>query len=255
MQIFKYLLISATLFLCSIGVSHAEYSADSIIQKNLEAKGGAKQWDKIETISLKGIMKMNGIEFPFEMIKKRPNKIFTAFKMQGIQGKQVYNGKIGWMVMPFLGKPEPEEMADDQLKDFKKQADIDGPLKNYKAKGNTIEYIGGSDMEGTSVVELKVTEKDGDVSSIFFDTESMLEIKTHSKVVRMGTTMEVSTTIGDYKNIDGILFPHSSTTSMSGSIGGQEVLINSVIINAEVDDAIFNMPVTQPTKESNKIKP
>ena len=167
-----------------------------------------------------------------------------------MKGIQAYNGEKGWMIMPFMGKTEAEEMADDQLKDFKKQADIDGPLRNYKTKGSTIEFVGESEIEGTPVYELKLTEKDGDISSMYFDTEYMLEIKNKSKVERMGTSMEIETVIGNYKEVEGLIFPHSISTNMGG--GAQEIIFNSIEINVEVDDAIFEMPAAKEVSEETK---
>lgn len=251
MKTIQKLIITSILTLGFMGIAQAENSVDDIIKQNIEAKGGIEKLDSIKTIKLLGTMSMQGMELPFEMIQKRPNKIYTSFEVQGMKGKQVYDGKIGWMVMPFMGKTEAEEMADDQLKDFQKQADIDGPLRNYKDKGNVIEYIGESEIEGTPVVELKITDKDGDITSMFFDKDYMLEIKTKSKVERMGIVMEIETTIGNYKDIDGLIFPHSIATKM-GEMGSQEITINSIVINEEVDDSLFTMPAKKVSEVAKK---
>ena len=250
MKIIQKLIIGSIFTLGAISLAQAAPSVDEIIKQNLQAKGGAEKWDQIKTIKLTGTMNMQGMELPLEMIQKRPNKLFLSFEVQGMKGVQAYNGKKGWMIMPFMGKTEAEEMADDQLKDFKKQADIDGPLKDYKAKGSTIEFVAESEIEGTPVYELKLTEKDGDISSMYFDTEYMLEIKNKSKVERMGASMEIETIIGNYKEVEGIIFPHSISTNMGG--GAQEIVFNSIEINVEVDDAIFEMPAAKEVSEAAK---
>ena len=183
MKIIQKLIIGSIFTLGAISLAQAAApSVDEIIKQNLEAKGGVEKLDQVKTIRFIGTMNMQGMELPLEMIQKRPNKLFLSFEVQGMKGIQAYNGEKGWMIMPFMGKTEAEEMADDQLKDFKKQADIDGPLRDYKKKGSIIEFVGESEIEGTPVYELKLTEKDGDISSMYFDTEYMLEIKNKSKV-------------------------------------------------------------------------
>ena len=37
------------------------------------------------------------------------------------------------------------------------QADIDGPLVDWKSKGHKVEYLGTEDMDGTQAHKLKVT--------------------------------------------------------------------------------------------------
>ena len=43
----------------------------------------------------------------------RPNKMRMEFTIQGMTGVQAYDGKTGWMVMPFMGKKDPEPMSGD----------------------------------------------------------------------------------------------------------------------------------------------
>ncbi|HFC29660.1 MAG TPA: hypothetical protein ENJ44_01315 [Oceanospirillales bacterium] len=253
MKLVKKIIFASFLTVSLVTVSQAAPTADEIVAKNVEAKGGAAKWDAIKTIKIKGKMNMGQMVFPFEMIQKRPNKLFMTFEVQGMQGKQVFDGEKGWMVMPFMGKTDPEPMADDQLKDFRKQADIDGPLRSYKKNGNKLEYIGETEIEGTPVIELKLTEKEGDITTFYLEKDSLLEIKTKTKATRMGQTMEIETTIGNYDEVDGLVFPHSISTSL-GNMGGQEIILESIEINQDVDDKIFQMPKAKPVADKEEKK-
>jgi len=71
------------------------------------------------------------------------------FTLQGMTGIQAYDGTKGWMVMPFMGKTEPEAMTGDDLKQMQDQADmVEGPLLNWKEKGHQVELIGKETVEG-----------------------------------------------------------------------------------------------------------
>jgi outer membrane lipoprotein-sorting protein len=230
------------------GQIKGQISVDEIIAQNIAAIGGAEKWDGINTLTMRGKMVMGPMEFPFRMIQKRPNKIYTVFEVQGMKGKQAFDGSVGWSLMPFTGKTKAELMASDQLKVFKKQADIDGPLRDYKEKGNTIEYIGETQIDGVVALEIKLTEKEGDINHMFFDKEKMLLIKVKSKVEVMDQWIESETTISNYKKVDGLFFPHSIKTHMggiveTGGLGEQEILIRVIEINKEVDDSLFTMPI------------
>ena len=49
------------------------------------------------------------------------------------------------------------------------------------------------------------------------------------------------TVFSDYQEVDGLYFPISLTQQVEG-MGGQEIVIESVVINPEVEDELFNFP-------------
>src|SRR2546430_8308652 len=104
-------------------------------------------------------MKMGAMEMPVTMMKARPDQMRMDFTVQGMTGTQAYDGTTGWTVMPFMGKKEPEKMSEDMLKDMKDEADFDGPLFDYKTKGNKVEYIGKEDVQGSPAYKLKLDRK------------------------------------------------------------------------------------------------
>ena len=70
--------------------------------------------------------------------------------------------------MPFLGSDEPKELVAEDLKDIEEQADIDGPLVDYKTKGNIIEFVGKEAVEGKEAYHLKLTLKNGNIRSYIY---------------------------------------------------------------------------------------
>src|SRR3989449_6224931 len=95
-------------------------------------------------------------------------------------------------------------MAADELKIIQEEADIDGPLVDYKQKGNKVELVGKEKMEGTDTYHLKATLKNGDVRNLYLDAGSFLLIKATGKLTRQGTEMEVESTLGDYRDVQGV---------------------------------------------------
>ncbi len=79
------------------------------------------------------------------------------------------------------------------------QADIDGPLVDYKAKGHQVELVGKEKVEGSDAYKLKVTKKDGDVEYYFLDADSYLPVRVEGKRTIRGTEIEGESTLGDYK--------------------------------------------------------
>ena len=73
---------------------------------------------------------------------------------------------------------DPEALPQTRCKDMEEQADMDGPLVDYKAKGHTVELLGKEKVEGSDAYKLKVTLKNGDVRTIYLDADRFLEVKT-----------------------------------------------------------------------------
>jgi len=164
------------------------------------------------------------------------------FTVQGMTGIQAYDGKSGWTVMPFQGKKDPEPMAADDLKDLQNQADMDGPLMDYKTKGNTVEYLGKEKVEGSDAYKLKITRKNGTVETTYIDADSGLELKTVSKTMIRGNETEVVTTFSDFREVQGLIFPFAIESSAAGSAQKQKITLEKVEINPDISESQFRMP-------------
>ena len=87
------------------------------------------------------------------------------------------------------------------------EADFDGPTFDYKAKGNKVEFAGKEDVQGSPAYKLHVTTKDGKELNVYLDAETYLAIKVDAARNVQGQDLETETTIGDYKTVDGLVFP------------------------------------------------
>jgi len=222
-------------------------TVDEIVQKSLEAIGGEEAWLAVQSAKVTGTMRMGGsaagaVEAPFTIEFKRPDKVRLEFTLQGMTAVSAYDGTVGWAVIPFMGKTEPEEMAEDQLKEIKDQAEFEGVLCNAKAKGHTVELLGEEEVDGTPAYKLKVTKANGDVDVLYLDTEYYLEFKSEATREIQGTEVQVASVVGDYKEVGGLLFPHSMEIAYGGGPAQQVMTIESVELGAEIADERFAMP-------------
>ena len=165
--------------------------------------------------------------------------------IQGMTGIQAFDGKAGWAVMPFLGKTEPEAMPEEEAKIMQEEADIDGLLLDYKEKGRQVEYAGKEELEGTPVHKLKVTQKNGDVVNVYIDAEQFLQLKQSGKRKIRGQEIESETTFGDFKTVEGLVFPHSIEQKAAGMPGGMVMTISKIEINPSLADSRFAMPAAE----------
>lgn len=238
-----------------VGASAFGQTADELIEKNTKARGGDKL-KAMKSVRMSGKMKMGPMEAPFTATKARPENFRLDFTVQGMTGTQAYDGSTGWAVMPFMGKTEPEKMSEDMLKDFKEEADFDGPMIDYKAKGNKVESLGKVDVDGTPAYKLKVTTKDGNENIVYLDAESYLEIKSESKRKIQGQEMETESSIGNYKEVEGMMFPTQVENRIKGRDGmGQTITIDKIEVNPTLAADNFHMPAPKKPAEEKPAEP
>ncbi len=230
-------------------VSASAQTVDELIEKNIQARGGREKIKAVQSIRYTGKMMVGpGMEAPFVRESARPNKMRMEFTIQGMTAVQTFDGTNAWALMPFLGKKEAEAMSADELKEVEDQADIDGPLVDYKEKGHTVELIGKEDIEGTPAYKLKVTKKNGGVDFTYLDAENFLEIKGTSKRTVRGQDLEFETALGDYKEVDGVLYPYSIEQKAKGGSGsGFAVTIDKIETNPTLSAERFSKPASVAT--------
>lgn len=218
-------------------------TVDELIAKNVEARGGLDKLKSVQTMRLTGKMTMGpGMEAPVTLELKRPNSVRMEFTFQGMTGVQAWDGKSGWAISPFGGKTDPEPLSPEDAKEAEEQADMDGPLVDYKSKGHAVELLGKEKVEGSDAYKLKVTLKNGTVNYSYLDADSYLAIKEESKRTVRGSEVEVESTIGDYKEVGGLLIPHSIQNGAKGRPEKQNIVVEKIELNPNLDDSRFTMP-------------
>ena len=218
-------------------------TVDEIIAKSAAARGGLDKIRAVQTMRVTGDFEVGGVQAGFVMVQKRPDKVRRDITVQGLNLVMAYDGLRGWQIIPFTGKKDPEPMAADDLKQIQDDADIDGSMIDYQKKGNKVELVGKEKVEGTDAYHLKVTLKNGDIRHIYLDADSFLVIKEAAKITQRGTELDVETTLGDYKPVNGLLFPFSlQSTAAGGQMPPQKITISKVEINVPLDDSSFKMP-------------
>ena len=219
---------------------------DELVTKNIEAKGGAEALRALQSLRSNGKLIVNEgqLQLEYAQTKKRPGEVRSELSLQGMTAVQAYDGKEGWKISPFQGRKDPEKMSADDVKPLMEEAEIDGPLVDWKAKGSTLEYLGREDVEGTSAYKIKVVRKNGDVSFVYLDPDHFLEIRILTQRIEHGAQEEVETDVGDYEKIGGVFVPFSVESGRKGDPDKQKIVIEKAEANVPVDDAIFHFPAT-----------
>jgi len=189
---------------------------------------------------IKAKMSQMGMDLPMEMKIKKPEKFIVSIEFQGQKMITAFDGEKGWMINPMAG-PEPKDLSAEELNQARQQADLEGELYNYEAKGHSAELAGKVNLDGKEMYRIKLTTKDGTTKDYFIDTKTNLVSKVKSKISAQGQTVDVEQIMSDYKTIDGVTM--AMKIEQKTPMGTGTIIMEEVKMNESFDDSIFKKPV------------
>jgi hypothetical protein len=234
-------LVSVVALLAPVVVS--AQTVDDVVVRHVAARGGRAALASVRTVRLTGrAAEGSGREAIVRREIARPGRIRTEFEFQGTTGVYAWDGAAGWRVSPLDGRFDPEPLPAEEAAIAAEQADIDGPLVDWRAKGNRVELVGTDTVRGGRAHHLKVVLKSGAEREVWVDAATGLVVKTVSTRVWRGRAVSLETTFGDYRETGGVEFARSIETGAPGHPRRLHITVESVEVNPALDDARFRMP-------------
>jgi hypothetical protein len=223
-----------------------DLTAAQIVERNISARGGLQAWRGVKTLSMSGKLDAGGkqkVQLPFVLEMERNRKTRLELQFNGQTAVQVYDGTNGWKLRPFLNRRDVEPYTPDELKAASMQADIDGPLVDYVAKGTKVQLEGIQSVEGHDAFNLKLTLKSGQVQHIWVDAQTFLDVKIEGTPRRLdGRFHPVATYLRDYRSVNGLMIPYVNETAVDGIKQTEKILVEKVIVNPKLEDSHFSKP-------------
>jgi hypothetical protein len=221
-------------------------TVDEVIAKNIQARGGAEKLKSVHSLRSTAKLTQGSFRAEFLQENKRADKVREEFIIQGLAQVQAYDGKTGWQISPFGGRKDPELLSQDDLKSLVVDADMDGPLMEYKEKGHKAELVGHDSMEGTDCFKIKLSMQNGDVRYYYLDSDSYLELKIEIQTTIRGALQESELYYGDYEQVNGIYYPFTVEQAQKGSSSRTQISVEKIEQNVALEDAVFSMPASKP---------
>lgn len=226
-----YLLV---IVLSSFSLSSIAQNLEEIVAKHIEAVGGRSNWEKIQTLRSESVMKAQGADIKFLTVVQNKKASRSDIYVMGMKGFSILTINQGWSYYPWQGQAKSEAMTADDVKNSQDGLEILDELMTYKEKGNTLDYYGMDDIDGTECHKIKMTTKEEKEVTFFIDPSNFYIIKRTQKVKANGQENESSTFYSDYKKLpEGIVYP------MSTSSGWSENEVVKLEINPKIDEAMF----------------
>jgi outer membrane lipoprotein-sorting protein len=231
--------------LCVLPVAASAQTADEILAKVIAARGGLAKIHAVHSERVSGQITFGEISGPFVVELQRPLKMHMQFTIQNMTMVRVYDGKsAGWANNPFAGKMNPDPMTEEELRNISEESDFDGPLLDYKEKGNQVELVGKDKLKDQDVWRVKLTTKNGDVRFYLFDANSFLLLKWEGHRKADGQEVPVESYFSDYREVGGLKFYFAIDSGRSADELTQKIRIDKIELNPQLNPAEFGKPAT-----------
>jgi len=215
-------------------------TADQLLDKYVQAAGGAAAIDKVASRVMKGTIDFGGKSLPIDIYSKDPDKRISFTHMAEGDSITAFDGHEGWLGTP--GRPGAREMHGSELD----AASIDADLHlatHLKSMFNQL-LVQGSEPVGGHDAYLVVGQREGKPPlRLYFDVQSGLLVR----LVRYGDTalglLPTQIDYADYRDTNGVKIPYRWTLARPS--GRFTIQVSEVKTNVPVDDAKFAKPAEE----------
>ena len=211
-------------------------TADQLLDKYVQAAGGAAAIEKITSRVMKGTIDFGGRSFPIDIYSKDPDERISFTHMPQGDSVTAFNGHEGW-----LGTPggQLREMHGSDLDGASIDADLH-LATHLKQMFSQIE-VRGTEKVGDRDADWVVGQRAGKPPiDLYFDQQTGLLLR----LVRYGETalgrMPTQIDYGDYREAGGVRMPYRMLVTWLDGRATTE--FSEIQANAPVDAQKFAMP-------------
>ena len=212
---------------------------DELINKYLEAAGGAAAVKAVSSRLVKGTVDVIGISRggTFETYTVAPNKALSIMKPRPTETIKVgYNGRTGWVQTPVGVRT----LQGAELASVQGDADFYSilNLKNSYAK---ITLRGRSKIGYREVYVIDLQPERGAAERLFMDAETYLPVRMNSSRMQGSVSVPLEVYYDDWREADGLKAPH--TITISSGKRTTTLTVKEIRNNIPVDGKIFERPL------------
>jgi len=234
-----------------------ELQLDQILERNYQARGGLDKLKALRSFRMTMHFSVKGTGYPMTIEARRPSCFRAELNISGATMVQAFDGKTGWVVNPLASNNHTRMMGKAELIQIENQADMDGPLVDWKIKGHKIELLGREKQLEGEFIKLKITMRGGQEFVSYLDAKTYLEMKQVTTRTIDGKQVEGESLFWDYRPVNGLVFPYKLESGPKGSENRQTITVKQIELDPELSDDRFKEPpeFEQPQKPAEAPKP
>lgn len=213
-------------------------SADQVLDKYLQAVGGAEAVHKITSRVSKGTIDFGGQQFPVTIAAKAPNKRISNVQLPNGDSITAFDGHAGWLGAP--GSKETRDMTADEVDTVSLDAAFYLPVEMKSMFAQFFVRPAADKIGGHEVYQVIGAKPGKPPVRFFFDKDSGLLLRT----VRYSQTPlgrnPIQVDYVDYRTEGGVKVPFQWT--IARPLGRFTIKVSDVQQNVAIDDAKFQKP-------------
>jgi hypothetical protein len=218
-------------------------SIDQILDKYIQALGGAEQLAKLTSYTAKGntLLYDASRKDPVEIYAKAPDQVITTIHQREGDLVRIYDGHAAWVILPATVVKEYELHA-GALEGGKLDAQMAFP-GGIKQFFNAWKVSYPSTIDGRDVWVVQGSRAAGFIATFYFDKQTGLLTRmvryANSAVGRVPTQIDFS----DYRPVAGVMLPFKR---IFGWVSGrEEYTLTEIQPNVSIEEAEFAKPVAR----------
>jgi outer membrane lipoprotein-sorting protein len=236
-------LIAYFTFIFLIISSSYGQSADEVITKSLQVRGGKSMFKNLRTLSFSAKINIKGQFITMQSYVQYPNKLKVELKNPlGEVVTTVFDGKKGWVIKDKEIKKFPEgsynilrAQIDSQIGFFYKN------LYNYKKRKYALELSGEGETRNTPVYKVKITEPDGTEWLAYISKDRNFDIRYDLLKDINGNKQTSSFHIKNFVPVGGYYFASGADIFINNTESGS-VSFSDITVNPKFNKSLFIIP-------------
>jgi hypothetical protein len=225
-----------------IGQAPTAPKPDEVLDKFIQALGGAQRLGAIKSFTAKGESLGYGPESgsprPVDIYAEAPNRLTMAIHTDSGDDTRTVDGTRGWHSAPFRPRPVLE-LAGQDLEGLRFDAMLAFPAQiKTAARGWRVGFPSIIDDRDVQVVQ--GTLAGGTVVTLYFDDETGLLTRQMRYISSPIGPLTTEVTYSDYKEVSGVKMPHKLTLRWLN--GRENIELSEVRVNVAIPAARFAQP-------------
>lgn len=227
------------------GKGVAAPSADQILDRYIQALGGAQQLAKVTSFTAKGtyVGFDTGAEVPIEIFAKAPDQLTTIIHTPLGNNTTTCDGREAWVAA--IDKPVPlYALTGGQLEGARVDAELFFPAQIKQTFSNWRAGFPEVDIDNHALQVIEGTLPSGDGVKLYFDKESGLLVRQVRYSKTLVGTNPTHIEYSDYRPVAGVKIPFRRTVTWTD--GQSTTQLAEVQPNAAIESSKFAKPAPAP---------
>lgn len=229
-------------------LEEADITKSEVIEKYLMAVTQSSDMDEankkigeVKTMKQNVIMKPQQapVEIKMTVVFEYPHSRFSKVEFQGMQlQKEVFNGEKGFSeTMNEAGGKDKTEFSEEEI-EYKRKTGGLFPELAMVCDGIEYDLLGIEEIAGKKFYAIHYKGDRSETTS-YYSVDDFMKRHTNTLTITDEGGEEGNSNFSNFKEVNGILFPHKTTQLMGGQ--GFEAEIKEFEINGKIDNSVFDL--------------